>query len=97
MNDTEKLKTILFNVIKKSDGNINYRIFINNHECSYYMNGAGIMFLTFVDNDEEFIVNNFSEVQWDDAFLATFNYNNVVYGIDIVKDLTPEQIFNELL
>lgn len=97
MNDTEKLKTILFNVIKKSDGNINYRIFINNRECSYYVNGAGIMFLTFVDNDREFIVNKISEVEWDDIFLATFNYNNVVYGIDIVKDLTPEQIFNELL
>lgn len=97
MNDTEKLKTILFNVIKKSDGNINYRIFINNRECCYYMNGAGIMFLTFVDNDQEFIVNKISEVEWDDVFLATFSYNNVVYGIDVVKDLTPEQIFNELL
>ena len=97
MNDTEKLKTILFNVIKKSNGNINYRIFINNRECRYYMNGAGIMFLTFIDNDQEFIVNKISKVEWDDIFLATFNYNNVVYGIDIMKELTPEQIFSELL
>lgn len=29
--------------------------------------------------------------------LKTIIYNNIIYSIGIVKDLTPEQIFNELL
>ena len=97
MNNTEKLKAILFNIIKKSDGNINYYVFINNRECYFYINEAGITFLAFVDNDQKFDINKISEVKWNDTFFATFNYNNIIYDIEIAKDLTPEQIFNELL
>lgn len=52
---------------------------------------------TFVDNDQKFNVNKISEVEWGEIFFATFNYNNIIYGIDIVKNLAPKQIFNELL
>lgn len=97
MNDTEKLQKILNNVIDKSDGIIFYRIELNGESCYYYRKGGKRMYLETENSGKTICVNDIHSVSFlDDIYFAVFSIDGEDYGLNIMKDMSPSQIFDEL-
>ena len=96
MDNTDKLKLILNNIIDKSDGITFYHIELNGNSAYYYKSG-GKMLLEIENSGERIAVENIANVEYDDdIYFATFNVDGCGYGLNITKDMSSSQIFEEL-
>lgn len=96
MDNTDKLKLILNNIIDKGDGITFYRIELNGNSAYYYKSG-GKMLLEIENSGERIAVEDIVNVEYDDdIYFATFNAGKYEYGLNITKDMSPSQIFEEL-
>lgn len=97
MNDTEKLKKILNNVIDKQDGINFYHIEIDGELCTYFRKGGRIMYLETPNSGKTICVNDIQSVSFDDdVYFAVFHIDGIEYGLNIMKDMSPSQILDEL-
>lgn len=98
MNDTDKVKQILTNVIKNCNGEIFYHIVINGQTTRYYNHGILGMVIEMENTGETIEVIDITDATFDsDIFFAEFTYNGESYGMDITRDMSPQEILNELL
>jgi hypothetical protein len=98
MNDNDKLKQILTNVIKNCNGEIFYHIVINGQTTRYYNHGILGMVIEMENTGETIEVIDITNVTFDsDTFFAEFTYNGESYGMDITRDMSPREIIDELL
>lgn len=98
MNDTDKVKQILANVIKNCNGEIFYHIVINGQSTRYYNHGYLGLIIEMENTGETIDVIDITDATFDsDIFFAEFTYNGESYGMDITRDMSPQEILNELL
>ena len=92
-----KLKTILKNIIEKCDGIHFYRLEVNGNTAIVYKSGT--RYLIELDNTGEVIdidedINN---VEYGyDEFYTEFDTPFGSYGVNIVRDMSPQDIEAEL-
>lgn len=94
--DTQKLQTIFDTITNKCDGMTFYRVYLDGQSTILY-NGNESIILECENSGDKILVSQILNVVFDsDYFFAEFDYNGRTYGIDIVKDMAPEEIFKEL-
>ena len=98
MNNDTKLKTILKNVINHCDGITFYKVELDGQMCDMFKSGNHYIIespLSGCRIDVDTIYNvNFD----NDVFYATFNAPGIYHevGVNIMKDMSPEDIIAEL-
>lgn len=98
MNDNDKLKRILANVIKNCNGEIFYHVVINGQTTRHYIHGILGPIIEMENTGESIEVLDITDATFDsDIFFAEFTYNGISYGMDITRDMSPQEIINELL
>lgn len=94
--DTQKLQTIFDTITNKCDGTTFYRVYLDGQSTILY-NGNESIILECENGGDKIPVSQILNVAFDsDYFFAEFDYNGRTYGIDIVKDMAPQEIFKEL-
>lgn len=90
--DKKKLQTILTNMVDKCDGITFYKLYVNGITATIYKKN-GILTVEPECGGESFTVNDIENVYfYSDYYYAEIDVNGTTYGIDIVKDLSPEEI-----
>lgn len=98
MNNNDKLKQILANVIKRCNGEIFYHVVINGQTTRYYNHGALGPIIEMENSGETIEVVDITDATFDsDIYFAEFKCNNETYGVDIMRDMSSQEIINELL
>lgn len=98
MNDNDKLKQILANIIKRCNGEIFYHVVINGQTTRYFNHGALGPIIEMENTGEQILVCDITDATFDsDIYFAEFKCNNETYGVDIMRDMTSQEIINELL
>ena len=96
MNNDNKLKAILKNIVDKCDGINFYRIEIDGPMAN--IRKSGREYIIEVENNGSIIsVIDIHSVSFDDdIYFATFEYDGGEYGVNIMKDMSPDEIMKEL-
>lgn len=98
MNDNDKLKQILTNAVTKCDGIHFYRISINGQSANIWKQGALGVTIELENTGEQILICDITDVTFDsDIYFAEFKCNYESYGVDIMRDMSPQEIINELL
>ena len=96
MSNTDKLKKILKNVIEKCDGITFYHIEIDGTICNIYKQSSRY----YIESENygfKIDIDEITNVSFDDdIFFATFDDGEFNRGINIMKDMSPQQIIEEL-
>lgn len=95
--DDIKLKTILKNLIEKCDGIHFYRLEVNGNTARVYKSGT--RYLIELDNTGEVIDidKDINDVEYGfDEFYAEFETPFGSYGVNIARDMSPQEIEAEL-
>ena len=93
----DKLKHIIKNIVDKCDGITFYHIELDGAMCSIYKSGE--QYLIEIQNYGSLIdVDKICNVNFDDdVFFATFeDEHGFIRGVNIMKDMSPQQIIEEL-
>lgn len=97
MNDNDKLKTILKNVIDRCNGEVFYKIEINGSVCDIHKSGEKYI-IESPNYGYRIDVDAIYNVKFDDdVFFATFEAGYCgELGVSIMKDMSPQDIISEL-
>lgn len=95
-NDTETIKNIIINTCKRCNGTVFYHVIINGYDTCVYMDGDRCMVEAKVG---KFYVDEITSatIECNDFGFAYLNVPGLGnLDLDITKDMTPQQIFDEL-
>ena len=97
MNNDDKLKTILKNVIDRCNGEVFYKIEINGSVCDIHKSGEKYI-IESPNYGYRIDVDAIYNVEFDDdVFFATFEAGYCgELGVCIMKDMSPQDIISEL-
>ena len=97
MNNDDKLKTILKNVIDRCNGEVFWKIELNGSVCDIYKKGEKYI-IESPNYGYRIDVDTIHDVEFDDdVYYATFEagyYGEL--GVCIMKDMSPQDIETEL-
>ena len=93
----DKLKRILKNIVDKCDGITFYHVELDGAMCSIYKRDERYM-IDIQNYGSQVDVDKIHNVTFDDdIFFATFeDEHGFIRGVNIMKDMSPQQIIEEL-
>lgn len=97
MNNNDKLKTILKNVVDRCTGEVFWKIELNGSVCDIHKSGE--KYIIKSPNYGYCInVDTIHDVEFDDdVFFATFKAGYCgEFGVNIMRDMSPDEIMKEL-
>ncbi len=97
MNNNDKLKIILKNVIDRCNGEVFWKIELNGNVCDIHKSGE--KYIIESPNYGYYIdVDTIHNVEFDDdVFFATFEAGYCgELGVNIMRDMSPDEIMKEL-
>lgn len=89
--DKKKLQTILTNMVDKCDGITFYKLYVDGASATIYKRNGILM--VEPERGGTFGIDEIENVYfYSDYYYAEIDVNGTTYGIDIVKDLSPDEI-----
>lgn len=97
-NDASKLRTILTNIMEKCNGIDFYHVELDGRTCTLFERGAYGIAIEVETTGETIYVEDISQATFDsDIYFAEFVLDDgTTHGVNITKDIPPQQIFAEL-